>query len=108
MTVVRTTPPASAGSIFMRLSITGIRAPASAPANRLSEPGQRRDEQVNEHRCTDYAANAPVAKPKIGSRRYDDCPSGTVENADHQFLAQYPPCTAAIDLPQRHRAGANR
>ena len=35
VTVVNTTPPASAGSMDMRFSTTGIKAPASAPTTRL-------------------------------------------------------------------------
>ena len=75
VTVVNTTPPANAGSMFMRRNISGMMAPEKAAMNKLitfakpiTTPSQRSENQAAATAATTTAHNTPYNRPIPSSR----------------------------------------
>ena len=77
VTVVSTTPPATAGSMYRRFSNSGkVRA------------GQSRGHQVDDHRGAHDQAQRRVVEPPRGHQSHGDGPDHAVDAADDEFTPE--------------------
>ena len=93
VTVVRTTPPASAGSKPMRLSVSGTSTPASA-AEQQVDGQRRRDHQRQRHSRNQSEHDQPEQRAQHDA----------IDQGHAHFLPQQHARVGAADLAQRQAA----